>query len=113
MMQQDIANGVLRYQTHSQATSNLIEQRLQAVNQTWAGWQAAGDFLDYRYQDLSYSEQQQLREVRLTLALSQQRLGQQMRAIPERWLLPLWGFDVPASLEGLPETDQQELEQYR
>jgi hypothetical protein len=115
MMQQDIANGLSRYQAHSQAASTLIEQRLQRINQTWTGWHSdgagdsVGDFLDDRYQGLTYREQQQLREVRLTLAVSQQRLVQQMQAVPERWLLSLWGFKIPENLAGLPDADQQEL----
>lgn len=109
MMQQDIANGLSRYTSHHQAATRLVQQRLGIIQLPWQGWQSAGDFLDYQYQDLTYRQQQQLREVRITLAVSQQRLVSQMQAMPERLLLPLWGHDIPDALPGLPDQDLQEV----
>ncbi len=106
MMQQDIKNGLQRYQSHLHTAEQLMSSTMKAHNDSWSGWVQAGDFLDTA---LPYSEQQRLREVRLTLALSQQRLQQQMQANPERWLLSMWDVKVPSALPGLPADDTAEV----
>lgn len=100
MMSADLRNGLTRYERQKAAAEAQAETLFAAQGLTWEGWQSLADG------ELSMQDEQRLHAYRRYLALSQQRLAQQMQARPERWLLSHWQLKPPAPISGLSPEDE-------
>lgn len=91
MMRQDLQNGIARYHAQKTAAENLAQRIFTDAGLTWTDWSALEPAVD-----LPSAGRVRLQAYQFYLALTRQRLVQQMSAVPERWLLPLWDLPEPA-----------------
>ncbi len=109
MMKQDIANGVTRYDLQREAADLQAREVYAKYNLPWPGWDAIS-LNQLSFADFSFQDQTKIREYGIGLALSRQQLVGQMNAIPERWLIGVWGYDAPLSSNVLSDGDQAEVD---
>jgi hypothetical protein len=103
MMHADLRNGLARYEQQRAAAEAQAENLFATRNLPWQGW---GSLAHAR---LPPQDKQRLHAYQRYLALSQQRLQQQLQARPERWLLGFWQLTPPPPIEGLTAEDEVDI----
>jgi len=110
MMQQDLAHGVQRYQHQQKESVQAITDVLEDFHLRWQGWDQLGDFDNYKQYGLNYVSREKLKQIRINLAVAQNKLLRQMQATPERWFLSSWSLRIPVAVTGLTAEDQYEVD---
>jgi hypothetical protein len=87
MIRQDLQNALTSYQSQKKAAEDLAQIRFAEEGLAWSGWQTIDDLLP--------EDAERLQAYKRHLALRHQHLTRQMSALPERWLVSLWGLPAP------------------
>ncbi len=105
MMHSDLVSGHKRYQQHYAEAEQRISALLRRNDITFTGWQ----FLDTdRIADAK--DRKNIAEIRLNLLMAREQLVQDMRSVPEKWLIGLWSLEAPQKIV-VPASVEQELQQ--
>lgn len=110
MMKLDLQAAVDRLETYSETVRTETRTLLENHGVSWEGdWESLPAFSTYEGQGLPDDIQARLREIRLNLARSVDRVRAQRAAFPEFLLAPLWGIPEFEPLP-LPEDQRAHLE---
>jgi len=110
MMRVDLQESSIRYQTQKVLAGERVEYLLQRMDVPFHGWHDLHELKDERYENVDWLSKEKIKEIRINLLMSREKLIKAMSSTPEKWLLGMWGLSRPARISA-PHNTRVEVEQ--